>query len=169
MKKIPWMIFTICFCLVLVPSLLQADDMGDSQESIQERADHWNYEPRPLSHEMNSIQSQKEFERLYDETKWDKFGRGATNATTGYYEIIHQFQKERESKPYSVALFGGMAKGFFYGTKRTFVGLYEVFTFPWKNHDGKDYTPLMEPHIVIPGFEPSESSVPRWGQKSALY
>jgi putative exosortase-associated protein (TIGR04073 family) len=76
-----------------------------------------------------------------------KFGRGMNNvvefARGG--EIRRSFEQTAVFGSPDQSFATGIFHGFDRGVDRTFVGLYEVLTFPIPNHKPKDYGPIFHP------------------------
>ena len=93
-----------------------------------------------------------------------KLFRGLANTATGWVELPKQFSLSlEESGPQG---FGpGVYKGFVHALGRTFVGIYEVVTFPVAVPP--DYQPILDPEYVLsdrpahPDDKPSGHPIPR--------
>ncbi|MGH7409054.1 MAG: exosortase system-associated protein, TIGR04073 family [Candidatus Methylomirabilales bacterium] len=75
---------------------------------------------------------------------WEKAGRGISNVTLGFVvEWPKTVLLETEAHGPLFGLTVGLIKGMGLGVGRTFVGIYELVTFPLPN--GSDYAPVLEP------------------------
>ena len=74
----------------------------------------------------------------------EKAGRGISNVTLGFIvEWPKTVVRESETHGPVFGLTVGLIKGLGLGVGRTFVGVYELVTFPLPN--GSDYAPVLEP------------------------
>ncbi len=77
-----------------------------------------------------------------------KLGRGVVNVLTGWIEIPKQTAREwARTDPFTGTVMG-VIKGTAFAVARTFVGFYEVISFPFPIPS--NYQPLMEPEFVLP-------------------
>ncbi|HEY6168784.1 MAG TPA: exosortase system-associated protein, TIGR04073 family [Verrucomicrobiae bacterium] len=76
-----------------------------------------------------------------------KLGRGFTNLTefTRLGEMNRSVEQAALFDDNTIAPTTGVIRGFNQSIKRTFVGLYEVVTFPIPNYRNKDYGPVLKP------------------------
>ena len=82
-----------------------------------------------------------------------KFGRGLNNLTEFPRggEMRRSFEQATLFGNSDAAYTSGMMHGFNRSMKRTFVGVYEVLTFPIPDHKHNDFGPIMRPeHPVYP-------------------
>lgn len=106
----------------------------------------------PVSAQQVSAQSvaSTELERENSDINkmFHKLGRGVVNVLTGWIEIPKQTAAEwRRTDPFTGTVLG-VIKGSAFAVARTFVGFYEVISFPFPIP--RDYQPLMEPEFVLP-------------------
>lgn len=87
-----------------------------------------------------------------------KLGRGVTNILFGWIELPRNIAREwRRSDPFTGTIVGTF-KGIGWTIARTFVGVYEVISFPFPVPN--DYVPIMMPEFVLPTV---------WGDRLPLY
>ncbi|MDD5217392.1 MAG: exosortase system-associated protein, TIGR04073 family [Candidatus Omnitrophica bacterium] len=84
--------------------------------------------------------------------QWTKLGRGICNLSTGLFEVVYQPYEMGKTERWLIAATGGVGKGLALGTARTFVGLYEIFTFPFGG--ASNYQPIILPEFVVPPAYP---------------
>ena len=87
-----------------------------------------------------------------------KLGRGVVNVLTGWVEIPKQIAKEWTRTDPITGTVLGVFKGIVVAVARTFVGAYEVISFPFPVPS--DYQVIMEPEFVLPTV---------WGDRLPLY
>lgn len=87
-----------------------------------------------------------------------KLGRGVTNVLTGWVEIPKQIAREWTRTDPITGTIVGACKGVVVAVARTFVGAYEVISFPFPVPS--DYQVIMEPEFVLPTV---------WGDRLPLY
>lgn len=80
-----------------------------------------------------------------------KLGRGFTNMTefARMGEMNRSIEQTAVFNDPETAYTTGVIHGFDRSVARTFVGLYEVLTFPIPNYSGKDYGPIMMPEGAV--------------------
>lgn len=84
-------------------------------------------------------------------TAWRKAGRGLSNMTLGWLEILYQpFYLAQEGNRLPIAFFGGIMKGLSLTIVRFAAGAYEFVTFPVPLPEG--YKPLIYPEFSPPDY-----------------
>ncbi len=97
---------------------------------------------------------------------WDKFGRGLGNILMGWSEIPYQIREKGKTGHIMPAFATGLGKGVVRGFARTFVGVYELLTFPFSFPD--NYSPIMHPeYLSYPAYVPAEDW-PDWGENKGF-
>ena len=81
-----------------------------------------------------------------EDNAWTKLGRGMNNIVMAPLEPFFQFEEINKTKSVGIAAFAAIPQGIVYGGKRLGVGLYDVFTFPFKPYDKV----LMQPEDRLP-------------------
>src|SRR5262245_43127067 len=77
--------------------------------------------------------------QAYHQNPQRKFGRGMANALFGWTEIPRQIHHVNEDEGPAAAVTFGLVKGLTEGIGRTFVGIYEMVTFPIANTKAKGF------------------------------
>ena len=68
---------------------------------------------------------------VYAQSMGEKLERGAVNTVTGLVgEVYVKISEDTQNSNWFVGFFTGLVKGAAYGVGRTFVGAYELVTFP---------------------------------------
>jgi putative exosortase-associated protein (TIGR04073 family) len=89
---------------------------------------------------------------------FNKLGRGVVNILTGWVEIPRNIAKEwRRTDPFTGTVIG-LFRGAGWAVARTFVGFYEVISFPFPVP--REYEPIMQPEYILPTV---------WGERLPLY
>lgn len=129
MKKI---LFLFIFCLLMASPLRAQSPYQHSSEEATDFGTYW-----------MGDQYTREYTPSY------KLGRGLTNTTLGWMELLIQprelIQRDRR---WPQAVLEGIPRGLAFGVARTAVGLYEVVTFPLPYPKG--YVPIIEPETPMP-------------------
>jgi putative exosortase-associated protein (TIGR04073 family) len=116
----------------------------------------------PVAQNMASAQpmASTELERENSDINkmFHKLGRGVVNVLTGWVEIPKTIAKEWTKTDPITGTVTGAFKGVVVAIARTFVGFYEVISFPFPVPS--DYQVIMEPEFVLPTV---------WGDRLPLY